>query len=959
MESDGTAGAESAAARFLPPVWLFLAVSVFFLKPLFLGVSFQDPTAFHHDLAAEAPSIIYMVRELYAEGRLPLWIANQNLGSPELGLLLPGLAHPLTLLLMRFDPARSFALYSLVNSELIALFAFLLFRRCGASSWGSAAAGFLTAMTGFVSWVSLVYPASFGVTWLLCWLWSALGLGMRPGFRAWAWNAFAVFMLVLSGDAQIAVQAGYLLPVWYLLWLWRARVPRASAGRALALLGIAAVTGLALAALQLLPAIFCFSQVVNTRTPGLGDYAATFPKALHFVLGGFGLFSRFYRNLFFTLFALLLAVVGVARRRENPAWQASLILGAAVALLVMGGRSGLSIIPFHLPLLSHFIRHYKLGVILQGPLFIGVALGFDAMVDLLRERRRAWMAAGAVCLLITLLLVPGNAWRVALVLGGVGLWLSSKNIVGEVSDLDSRGSRPGGRSHSFLAAALFLLLILDAGSYLWQTPNRLAPPPPDPLYVSSVKKLGAEGRVQGMYSWITTAAAEMRPGAGASPLLRYLSPGTKAPEVKQLLPVHGNGYYGEHTMDSWLEFPLANLAFYLYAISPRVARLKDGKFSDVDFWGSFKSTDFITPENRRLVNLAGLRYFFLQDLALSASDRFPILSDPAYFANAQRPRAFEPFQRGTFTEENCPPGLADCPIGRPYLLASQPGRFHYEKPFSAGDRFAVRLAWPSAASSPGVTWAVLTGQVSGKTRLLLGRAVMENSAGTIALERDLELKAAAPGSLDFMVLPRGPSSETAVWWIDPQIRNPQKTIRYREGTGLMVFENMEAMARVRLAHRTLRARGNLEAVEIMRDPKRYDPLRETLLMDDSATTLAGPAPDAVESARLVSYKNDEVKVAARLSSPGYLVLADSYYPGWRAFVGSEELRIYRADLTFRAVLLPPGNYIDINFYYLPWDFRIGWFATLSAGLGFVLCRFIFFLEFHGVIRYKNSMERTV
>ena len=61
--------------------------------------------------------------------------------------------------------------------------------------------------------------------------------------------------------------------------------------------------------------------------------------------------------------------------------------------------------------------------------------------------------------------------------------------------------------------------------------------------------------------------------------------------------------------------------------------------------------------------------------------------------------------------------------------------------------------------------------------------------------------------------------------------------------------------------------------------------------------------------------------------PGWLVLADTYYPGWRVFVDGVEGRIYRADYVLRAVPLATGSH-QVEFVYEPMSFKVG--ATISG-----------------------------
>jgi len=167
---------------------------------------------------------------------------------------------------------------------------------------------------------------------------------------------------------------------------------------------------------------------------------------------------------------------------------------------------------------------------------------------------------------------------------------------------------------------------------------------------------------------------------------------------------------------------------------------------------------------------------------------------------------------------------------------------------------------------------------------------------------------------------------------DPQLWNPEKTIRYRTGDRVMVFENEESFDRARVVHRGRYVQSNDEALEVMKDPGTYDPGVETVLMSADAPLFDGPDPAGAEKPELLSYRDDHAVVRARLKAPGYLVLADMYYPDWRAFdEKGRELRIYRTDIALRAVYLPKGEH-TVTFRYLPVDFGIGLFVSLASVL---------------------------
>ncbi len=107
--------------------------------------------------------------------------------------------------------------------------------------------------------------------------------------------------------------------------------------------------------------------------------------------------------------------------------------------------------------------------------------------------------------------------------------------------------------------------------------------------------------------------------------------------------------------------------------------------------------------------------------------------------------------------------------------------------------------------------------------------------------------------------------------------------------------------------------------------------------------LEGEVPDppgraAGGTATIERYEPDRVVVRARSDAPAFLLLADAWYPGWRAEVDGREAPIYRADYAFRAVYVGAGEHV-VDFRYRPWSFRAG--AVLSfASVGILIVLFL-------------------
>jgi hypothetical protein len=109
----------------------------------------------------------------------------------------------------------------------------------------------------------------------------------------------------------------------------------------------------------------------------------------------------------------------------------------------------------------------------------------------------------------------------------------------------------------------------------------------------------------------------------------------------------------------------------------------------------------------------------------------------------------------------------------------------------------------------------------------------------------------------------------------------------------------------------------------------FDPSQQVIL-DEGVALETDQTPSG--EANIVRYSNSDVLIDASLAGPGFLVLTDSHYPGWKVFVDGSERKLLRANYFFRAVSLPAGNH-SVNFIYDPVSFKIGAaVSTLSAGL---------------------------
>lgn len=77
------------------------------------------------------------------------------------------------------------------------------------------------------------------------------------------------------------------------------------------------------------------------------------------------------------------------------------------------------------------------------------------------------------------------------------------------------------------------------------------------------------------------------------------------------------------------------------------------------------------------------------------------------------------------------------------------------------------------------------------------------------------------------------------------------------------------------------------------------------------------------------YREQSIFVETASDVATLLVLTDTFYPGWKAFVDDTKTEIYRANYSFRAVVVPAGTHA-VRFIYDPLSVRVGLFVTIGS-----------------------------
>ena len=151
-----------------------------------------------------------------------------------------------------------------------------------------------------------------------------------------------------------------------------------------------------------------------------------------------------------------------------------------------------------------------------------------------------------------------------------------------------------------------------------------------------------------------------------------------------------------------------------------------------------------------------------------------------------------------------------------------------------------------------------------------------------------------------------------------QEENSDKLVKIFQEGQTHVYENKNVLPRAFMVYDYQLAQDKQEAIDLLMNEE--TDLAKTVILEEPLLEL-----DLIEGENEINIKNyqeNEVIIEVETDQQGILVLTDSYYPGWQAIVDDKEAPIYRADYSFRAVLVPKGKH-KVFFIYKPQSFKMG------------------------------------
>jgi hypothetical protein len=158
-------------------------------------------------------------------------------------------------------------------------------------------------------------------------------------------------------------------------------------------------------------------------------------------------------------------------------------------------------------------------------------------------------------------------------------------------------------------------------------------------------------------------------------------------------------------------------------------------------------------------------------------------------------------------------------------------------------------------------------------------------------------------------------------------KSPLPLPRVAEIDGFTIYENARTLPRFFFAGH-VQAAANLEAAARALHAAEFDPWQTAIVEGDSVAGTYSPG-----EVQVVSYAPSVLRLRTRLAGDGFLVAAETWYPGWEATIDGQPAHLYPADVAFRGLRVPAGEHaVEMRFVprILYWSAGVSASALLGA-----------------------------
>lgn len=172
----------------------------------------------------------------------------------------------------------------------------------------------------------------------------------------------------------------------------------------------------------------------------------------------------------------------------------------------------------------------------------------------------------------------------------------------------------------------------------------------------------------------------------------------------------------------------------------------------------------------------------------------------------------------------------------------------------------------------------------------------------------------------------------------PIFENPKFKLVFEDKT-VQVYENKNVLPRAFLVHEVVVKNSDKEIIDQLLDSN-FD-LAKAAVIEENVSL--GKTKFNLKNDKVLYFNYGQTSSFIKTNSEadGFLLVTDSFYPGWEAKIDGQPAKIYRTDFAFRGIFVPQGEHL-IEFIYQPLSFRLGSFISLSTAVIMIGIIIVFF-----------------
>jgi hypothetical protein len=164
-----------------------------------------------------------------------------------------------------------------------------------------------------------------------------------------------------------------------------------------------------------------------------------------------------------------------------------------------------------------------------------------------------------------------------------------------------------------------------------------------------------------------------------------------------------------------------------------------------------------------------------------------------------------------------------------------------------------------------------------------------------------------------------------------------------DANGVKVFDFKSPLPRISIFYHIIRATTPEDALHDLKS-NTYDPYSEAVVEGQAVEFqhLSESGRSAVSAGQIEEYKSTFVRALVKTSSAAFVVLNDTNFPGWSAFIDGHTTPMFNANYLFRGIVVPVGRHV-VEYRYNPRSFTTGLavsIVSLFALVGMMAAAFL-------------------